>query len=353
MTSTVTAKMRPPSVWLLGPWQDLLLCCGGLAWVFVVADQGVLRPHLPTFLGQVTIVMSVLSLLAGSSHTAATLLRIYDSPESRRHFVRYTVWLPLGLAVLAAAELARPAILPTVLKITLFWNLHHYTAQSYGFVLLYCMRRRYAVSAFEKRALYVFMTATTATIVLMMLTYREYNLETFLGQSMPFWGPLPTWICNASWTVLGTSGAALLALVGRKWWRGDGVPPLPAVALLATNAVLMVAPADLWNILWAYMPALFHGTQYVVITLLYFAGGQEGETVGQRLAASGAVSRYVLMVAVGAFFYSAVPQTFQQAGIDFQLAFAAIYSVVSLHHYATDAAIWKLRDDRLRAALMA
>jgi hypothetical protein len=126
----------------------------------------------------------------------------------------------------------------------------------------------------------------------------------------------------------------------------------PDLLLLATNVVLMVAPVDLWTLLWAYMPALFHGSQYVVITLLHLAGPAPGGDVWKRLGASGAVSRYVLMVAVGAFFYDAVPQTLQQAGVDFTLSFAVIYSLVSLHHYATDGAIWKLRDDRLRAVLL-
>ncbi len=354
-----------PSPWLISPAVDLLFVCGGVAWLFVLADQALLRPHVPEMLGAVTVTMSVVSLLLGSSHTAATWVRIYDSAESRTRFATYTRWLPLALLGLGLVQFGMRETLPIVLKVTLFWNLHHYTAQSYGFVLIYCLKRSYTLSALDKRTLKVCMTLQTVTIIALQLTYREYNLETFLGQQMPFWGPLPVWVSKAAIACLAASVLALGWLVVARGVRARRWLPLPATALVVTNLLLMVTPVHVWNILWAYMPALFHGSQYVIITLLYLAGarslggagarsfaGGVPATPWQRLAASGAASRYILMVALGAFFYNAVPQTLEQAGIEFNLSFAIIYSLVSLHHYATDGAIWRLRDDRLRAVLV-
>lgn len=340
------------SPWLLGRWSDLILCCGGLAWIFVLLDQQLLRPHLPQLLGWVTIVMSVLGLLVGSSHTAATWVRIYDTAESRERFAFYTRWLPIALLGLGAVELAYRETIPVVLKITLFWNLHHYTAQSYGFVLLYCLKRDYRLAATEKRILWLMMSLSTLTIALIQLTYREYNLDVLMGQKMPFWEIFPPWVSQTSMALLGASVIAFTGIVLWKAYRDRQWLPLPAAVLLVTNLVLMVAPIDLWNLMWAYTPALFHGCQYIVITLLYLTGAQPGLRLRDRLMSNGTPSRYLLMVALGAFFYNAVPQTFQQAGVDFNLSFAVIYTLISLHHYATDGAIWKLRDDRLRAVLL-
>ena len=59
-----------------------------------------------------------------------------------------------------------------------------------------------------------------------------------------------------------------------------------------------------------------------------------------------------MTITLGAFFYNAVPKTLEQVGIDFMLSFAIIYSVMGLHHYATDGAIWPLRNERLRSVLV-
>jgi hypothetical protein len=48
-----------------------------------------------------------------------------------------------------------------------------------------------------------------------------------------------------------------------------------------------------------------------------------------------------------------LPGLLQDFGFDYKVAFATIFCVINFHHFLIDAAIWRLRDPRVRNLLIA
>jgi hypothetical protein len=56
---------------------------------------------------------------------------------------------------------------------------------------------------------------------------------------------------------------------------------------------------------------------------------------------------------IGIFIYGGLPGLLQDFGFDYKVAFATIFCVINFHHFLIDAAIWRLRDPRVRNLLIA
>ena len=53
------------------------------------------------------------------------------------------------------------------------------------------------------------------------------------------------------------------------------------------------------------------------------------------------------------FIYVAMPRLLQEFGFSYTLAFATVFVTINIHHFLTDAAIWKLKDQKVRKVLLA
>ena len=157
---------------------------------------------------------------------------------------------------------------------------------------------------------------------------------------------------------LEVSVLALLAMVIRKALYERKFMPLPAICLLATGILIFAVGKDIAGILWLYVPALFHGSQYVVIAgSHYLKQHQQAEGLPAshlfRLFTRSSGVRYMGFLLLGAvFLYVGVPRVLQEFGFDYTHCFATVFCVLNLHHFITDQAIWKLRDPKLRKALI-
>jgi hypothetical protein len=347
-------------VWILHPAIDLLLCCGGVVWLLFAFHYFIVAP------ANNQVMVSLLSLLVivgthvlSETHTSATLVRAYKNGETRARYSLYTRWAALACGALALAGLFIAGFTPILAKLYLVWVVQHFTAQTYGMTLLYCYKNNYKLSNKEKFVLASVLNLTAVQAIVRQFTFKDWNGNGFLAQVIPFWGPMPEWIYQTSLILL-TLAIGAFCLVGlRKLFFERLVFPLPAALMLFTGVAIFLVGKDVAGVLWLYVPAFYHGAQYVVLTAaqhLKEQGLPEGMSTGEmwKLLGQSAGLRYVGILLLGAIaIYIGVPRLLQDCGFDYSLAFATVFCAVNLHHFLTDQAIWKLRDPKLRKSLAA
>jgi hypothetical protein len=359
-SATSQSDAPPKFPWIVNPVVDLLLCCGGLLWILAAFDFFVLRPSNNDLLYQAMALCTIAGThVLSETHIGATLARVYKTPERSKKFALYTRWAASGCLLLGIAGLFVQGLTPVLAKIYLLWVAQHFTAQTYGLVLMYCYKSDYVLSAFHKRTLSWLMNSTAAFAMLRQLTYKEWNPDGFLAQHIPFWGPLPEWMIQSCTAVLIGSAVAFVCCSALKFAKERKMVPLPAMLNLLTGVLIFVVGRDATGLLWLYVPAFYHGSQYVVLSIAYYlresgkAKIADRRRFGQLLLRSPAL-RYqglLLLIAIGIFI--GLPRLLGEVGISYTLAFATIFVSFNLHHFITDRAIWKLRDREVRDNLLA
>lgn len=358
-TAVSAESSSKPYGWILHPAIDMLFCCGGLVWAFFAVHYFLIAPANNLALTQMMAVFAIiLTHCFSETHTVATLVRAYRTPEARREYAAYTHWAALGCAAVGLLALFVPSITPWLAKLYLLWVVQHFTAQTYGMVLLYCFKNEYALNAIEKRIIWMMLNCTAAFAIIRQFAFFEWSANGFLGLEIPRIWQAPMWLFSASVFALEAAVAVFLAMVIRKAIVERKVMPLPAMCMLATGVLIFAAGKDVAGILWLYVPALFHGSQYAVIAgAHYLKQHQHAEALPASklftLLSKSAGVRYMGFLLLGAvFLYVGIPRVLQEFGFPYTSAFATVFCVINLHHFLTDSAIWKLRDPKLRKALV-
>jgi hypothetical protein len=189
MHNPIEETSTQPFGWILHPTIDMLFCCGGLVWVFFGIHYFLVGPEAQGTEAHVLVVVGVvITNLLGNSHTSATLVRIYQTRETRNQFSFFTYWVAGACALLAFAGFFVEGMAPIFVKIYVLWVIQHYTSQTYGIALIYCFKRGYYLSAFEKRVFWLLMYGTAYYAILRQFTYRDWGTQHFIYQQVPFWG---------------------------------------------------------------------------------------------------------------------------------------------------------------------
>lgn len=359
--SALPEAARPevkPYPWILNPFIDVLFCCGGLLWVVFAAH--IFNVGLGAASENAGLVlMAILGThVFSESHTAATLFRVYGSEQTRTKLSFYTKWAALACFVLCGLALKIDGLAAIFTKIYLVWVVQHFMAQTYGIALIYCYKRGYIMSPVEKYFFKLMIDCTTLFAILRQFTYQEWGSDTFLGQQLPFIALVPEPVFMCVDFLLKFSVFCFACMVMRRAFAEHKLFPLPAMFLVFTGVVMFVLGKELTGALWLYVPAFYHGTQYLVVTTSYYLkerGLPEGVTSSQigRLVVQPVTLRYLgFMFMIGIFIYVGVPGLLEQLGVQFTTAFAAVFCVINFHHFLTDAAIWRLRDPQVRKILV-
>ena len=355
-----------PYGWILHPAIDLMLCCGGLVWIFFALYYfgifGLQRSGAASAgpaTGAMVVLITLLTHLFSNSHTAATLVRLYESEETRTQLSLFSWVAPIAFSALAIAGLVIPGAPAVFLKIYVLWVIQHYLAQTYGIALIYCYKRGYLLAPHEKRALWLLMHAAAAYAILRQFVYVEWGSQIFLGHQLPFWGPLPEWVADGSLAVVVGMTGVFVALIVRKGMAEGVWMPFPALFVAATGLLIHFFYGSASFALWLFVPALYHGSQYLVVTTAYHLKeqGLPEDLPASRIAElliRGQGIRYLgLLVIAGAFIYVGLPRILEELGIAYASAVGVVFAVFNFHHFATDAAIWRLRNPRIRERLVA
>ena len=360
------AVVSGPYPWIVNPIVDFFFVLGGLVWLLIGLNYIFLGWTVPLdvasgpYLSRYLLIAVLLGQhFFADAHTAATYMRIYPTDEARAKFEFFTKYLPLALVPVFFYGVLAPGgagDLVYLYLITVFW---HYAAQSFGISLIYCYKRGYMLTPKEREIYRWFIYTMIVFIFARMLTFRMYSPSNFYGIKCPFWGPLPLWIFQISEIAFIVMSLWFAGVIVTKAVRERKLPPYPAVLLIATVALIGFSDGILSALCWMYGPPFFHGSQYIAVSLAYYLkerGLPEGAPPGAvaKLFWKPSAFQYVgLIIVSGVFIYVGIPHVFQQLGFDFAMVAGVCLAVFNFHHFATDAAIWRLRDPKCRRILLA
>jgi hypothetical protein len=336
-----TATASGPTPWIVRPWVDLVVGCGGwslpLLAVAYTLPAATAREWAAAFY--------TVALFANYPHYMATVYRAYGAADRGAHRL-YTVYLTAALVGLGALAHADLRLLPILFTAYVMWSPWHYTGQNYGLLMMFIRRAGVAVSPAQARRLKL---AFAASFVMLLAAFNEgpSSDPTVLSLGVPVAITRPIgWTAAAVFVALGAGTLGPLVL-------GAGVRAVAPLTLLATQALWFVVPIA---IAWAAgvatpqtryssgILAVMHSAQYLWITQ-YFARREQGDTWR--------TSRYWAAVVLGgmALFLPIPWLASYGAHVDFTASVLIVTAVVNLHHFMIDGVVWKLRDPRVAKAL--
>jgi tetratricopeptide (TPR) repeat protein len=344
------------SLWLFGPWPDLLFGCG-LLYALLFGLLAVAGPEVRSV--QPRAVFPLLILALSVPHYGATLLRVYERRSDRRAYVVFTVWSTLAVAGLFLAALWQPLAATVLVTLYFTWSPWHYTGQNYGISVMFLRRGGVALDPATKRWLhlsfllsYVFVFITMHTTAATMDDLPDgYTSEQGAG-----FAPLgiPTALALGLGTLAGVAYVTALAIAGGRLVRlGAGRALVPVLALALSQVLWFSLPSALRlaGVSLAIDPldaasrthyftwiALAHALQYLWVTA-YFAR-QSGAAASHRRF-------YAKAVLAGAApwmlpFLLLGPAAFGPLAAAASLPLL-VAAAVNVHHFILDGAIWKLR----------
>ena len=347
--------------WLWGPSRDLLFGCG--VWyiaffIFLIFAGPGLRSIQPLSLAPFLI------LLVATPHYGATLLRVYEHRSERKAYAFFTVWTTVALIGLFVWGVQDALVGTLLFTAYLTWSPWHYTGQNYGISVLF-MRRRGITAQREKRWLYATFILSYALTFLVM--HEESEVPRGLAEGGVHLARLgiPKWF--SSYAIPATAGiwAGALVVTAALMRKQSRLRELFPVALLVLSQAVWFTLPDLaryfgdsglsvealdfdYRAFYFNWIVLAHAMQYLWITSYYAKkeekrSGGNGRYFGKTLLAGN-----VAWLAPAMLF---APQILGGAVSELTVALL-VASLVNLHHFILDGAIWKLRDSRVANLLI-
>ncbi|MBS1995310.1 MAG: hypothetical protein JSS86_03325 [Cyanobacteria bacterium SZAS LIN-2] len=356
--SAASASTDTHKGWVLSPLLDYLFVSGGLVWLL----------YAVTFFGITSIGADPASKLYGSilywgaflitdAHGPATLVRVFESKTTPKK-VRYLVaaWAAILFAV-ACVSVSHKDVTQAFVKITLLWVVQHYIAQTFGVVLIYCLKRDYKLSDRERFIFQGLMRSLMYFVLIRMLTVPAYGrIENFMGLEVPFWGPLPPILVDISqWIFVGFS-AAFIYVFGKRFLTKKEAFPLPGLLAIVTVAAVTLSPRNGFYLLGV---TFYHASQYLAITFSYFLKEKSLNKAGDvpvnllpHLISKPAIIYFAAIVAVGYVSTFTLPVYMIKNGLPDALVLCTVYALLNCHHFLADALIWRIRDPKVRKLLV-
>jgi len=350
-----------PSVWLHGRGVDLLLGYGLGYWIAVplLLGWGMLASPESHYLW----FASAVSLLTATPHYGATLLRVYEERRERVKYAIFSVWITAALVALFLAGLYERWLGSLLLTVYVSWSPWHFSGQNYGLAVMYLRRNGTPPSPAAKRSLYgsfvlcaglAFVAIHTSGSSLLFAQQAFDQSATFrvlkLGIPVALGAPLAG-VLGVLYLGCLVRFAALLRP------RPSAASMLPLACLIGVQALWFAVPAlatafGVGNVrlllpFAAVTISAAHSLQYLWVTSYYAGLARSQVGVGRyfvRCALAGAAIGAPALLFVPGLFGDAVPNA---AG-----AAVVAFSVVNIHHFILDGAIWKLRDGRVARALL-
>lgn len=357
--ATATA---PSGRWLFGPAPDLLLGCGllyvALFAVFVSAGD-LWVSAVPGWVSPLCV------LLFSLPHYGATLVRVYEHRSDRRAYAVFTVWITLALVAALVAGVYQPLVGSLLLTLYLSWSPWHYTGQNYGLAVMFLRRQGIEIDGAPKRWLYASFVLSFAVTLAVIHESATWASARSLPQAGPVVHFMALGVPGAAWLIPTLVAAWLLCSGVALGWlaRRAGVGVVPVAALMLTQSLWFAVPAVglHWGLFQGVGPldagslavflvwiAVGHSVQYLWVTSYYARAASDWRGLPgwlARTAAAGALVWTLPLILLAARPFGAASY---ETGLAFVLA-----SVVNLHHFILDGAIWKLRDGRIARVLIA
>ena len=346
--------------WIINPGLDLLFCCGGIVWLLFAVHYFLIGSKSLSIPAQTLISISAIgTIFLGETHTVASFVRLYKDEEFRARFPVLSTWGVIGFSALALSGCLIPQIPPVMAKLYLLIVAQHFTKQSYGIILLYCLKRNYKMQNWDKNILAALMQATMVFAIIKQFTYHAWSGDTFLEQRIPFWGPLPEPIFFLSAYVLAITLAAFFIRVCYRFVARGEHFPFPAAALTVTSVLIFTLGKEMTGTIWLYVPAFFHGSQYLTVTTSVYmkeqgiTGALPRNEIRSPLLHKNTIQYFGFLVIAGVALFIGLPRILEQFGFNYAMAVCSIFTCVQFHHVLIDRAIWRLKDPAIRKLLVA
>jgi hypothetical protein len=359
-----SAALNPGSstpAWLEGPVPDLLLGAGGAYLLSVplllVAAAGATAAHWPFAAAW------AIAILINGPHYGATLLRVYERPEERRRYARVAVGATLLLSALFAAGLYEPLVGSLLVTAYVTWSPWHFAGQNYGVAMTFLGRSGVAVAPRVRRLLHASFVLSFLLACVALHAEGSRNLPApgrsgdpdalsllRLGIPLSLAGPL----------LLAGSAAYLVALAGAA---------LGLVRTAGARVLLPVGAIALCQALWFAVPAFLdvsrpgaarplvfaalwisaaHSLQYLWVTYHFARRGDASTRLGSYLLRATLAGNAAIVVPGIAAAPALLGGSLSwEGGLG-----ALVFSVVNLHHFVLDGAVWKLRDRSVAGRLL-
>jgi len=336
------------AAWLYGPWFDLTVGCG--AWsapllllsYFSIASRT--RAWSVAFYG--------LALLFNYPHYMATIYRAYHRAEDfqkYRIFTLYTTALVLLTIFLSHVWMG---ILPWIFTLYLTWSPWHYSGQNYGLFMMFARRAGANPGKAERHALY---GAFIACYLVLFVGFHSGVSSDPLFLSLG----IPPGVGRYVQVVLGVTFLTLSIFGWSRLARAPGWRKLlPCATLFSSQFLWFLLPAAIALVKGVAIPqsryssgvlAVMHSAQYLWITSYY--ARREASEAAQRSWRPWAY--FAVLVAGGIALF--IPGPWLASRVfhhDFAASFLIFTTLVNLHHFILDGAIWKLRDGRIASLLL-
>ena len=339
------------AAWIYNPWFDLIVGCGAWSAPLLLLSYGTLASSARTW----SVVFYALALFFNYPHYMATIYRAYHRAED---FEKYRIFTLHATALIVLTLLLSHfwlRLLPWVFTIYLTWSPWHYSGQNYGLFMMFARRAGADPDKGTRQALY---GAFIASYLILFLGFHTGASTDPLFVSLGIPATVSRWeqmVLGAGFLALSAYG--LVRLARQTGWR----KLLPSLTLFSSQVLWFLLPALIFLLKRLDVPqnqystgvlAVMHSTQYLWITSYYArreASGDETRTgpTWRPLAYFG-----VLIVGGIALF---VPGPWLASRLfhhDFSASFLIFTSLVNIHHFMLDGAIWKLRDGRIAALLL-
>ncbi len=351
-TATIDIKGSEPA--LIGRWVDNLF---GYNLFFLLTIPAVIWLARSQRLDEWPIwVITISGLVISGPHYGATLLRVYEKRHDRRRYALFTVWLTLALLGFFVVSLYSVGLGSFMLTAYVCWSPWHLAGQNFGVAMMTLRRRNVPIDIWSRRFLHA---SYLLAYVLAMLALHTGGTrsEVALGAddaSIYYIMRLgiPPEIAEPALWILGPLYLAVTIAAFVRLGRGGHVRHLgPTLMLTATYSLWYVIPAlstSMVSLIYAAVwLSINHSVQYLWITT-YFAKRNDSTPplrfLGKCLLAGSTLSVVPALLFVPGILGSYVPYVGD--------AEIMVFTIVNLHHFVLDGAIWKLRDGRVGQILL-
>ena len=339
---------KPASPWIYKPWLDLLVGCGG--WSAPLLAVALLMS--PSNSHSWAIAFYVMAVIFNYPHFMATIYRAYHTRENFEKYKFVTLHVTLLVILTGVVMHASPRFFPWVFTIYIFWSPWHYSGQNFGLLMMFLRRSGAEVQLGERRML---RAAFVASYLMLLASFNTGGSNDPLILSLG----LPSKFTFPARLTLGAAFFVFSYLGLRRLVRAKGTKEMAAPLVLAlTQFLWFVLPTLLELHSGSEIPqtryssgilAVLHSTQYLWITSYYQR--REARAEGQTNWRVGAY--FVTLVAGGIALFIPGPWLVSYLfHYDFTTSFLIFMSLVNIHHFILDGALWKLRDKRVSSMLV-
>lgn len=346
-----------PYPWIINPVLDYLFVSGGMLWILwglsYLGLSGNKTDPASTVFG---IFLFYGSLLITDTHGPATLARVFTSKTTPGTVKKVVIAAALLVLALAIPSLSSITFAQAFTKLTLLWAIQHYTAQTYGVVMIYCLKRQFTLSALERLVIQNMLRAQLIFVLVRAFTIPQFGQINFLGLDLPFWGPLPIGFLILSQFLLVLMGIFFVITFAYRAFSTKQILPLPAVLSIITVISLTLLSRD--NIHYFMGVTFYHSSQYLSITYSYFLKEQAlqknlkvSSNGWNQVLAPWSLIYYMALLAVGYVISFKLPDLLSLQ-VPAAIALCTVYSVFNCHHFFTDALVWRIRDNKVRQLLV-